>query len=357
MKIIYIAPLSSIGGHSLISNILLEKLSSKYKIIPIDLALSSNHYGKFSIKRLIKVIAILTKIFFLKKNSQRVYLTISQSFFGNLKDILIYILLFDKLDKVIIHLHGGSLGTNLFKKNRLLKNINFFFYSRLKKIIISGRSHYQIFPRFLNKKIKVIRNFAPNYVFTNYQIIDKKFNNYKNIRILFLSNMLPEKGYLELFKGFKLLNKKFKNSTILEFAGKFYNPNFEKEFINLVEKEKNIFYHGEVSDTKKKHLLRNAHIFCLPTSFLEGQPISILEAYASGCFVITTKRPGIKDIFKNGKNGFFLNRVDSLSIKRKLEKILKNQKLCKNLAFSNRKYAGKYFKEAQFIKNIEKTFI
>ena len=48
MKIIFIAPLSSIGGHSLVSKILLNKLKEKNEIFPIDLSLSSNHYGYFS---------------------------------------------------------------------------------------------------------------------------------------------------------------------------------------------------------------------------------------------------------------------------------------------------------------------
>ena len=281
----------------------------------------------------------------------------SQSFFGNLKDILIFILLFNKLDKVIIHLHGGSIGVNLFDRKNYLKKINLFFYYRLKKIIISGESHYKIFPKSLHKKIKIIKNCAPNYIFNNYLNIENKFKNVKKIRILFLSNMLPEKGYMELFNGFKLLNKKFKSKAILEFAGKFYNSQMKKEFINLVQKEDNIFFHGQVSDKKKKYLLKSAHIFCLPTIFLEGQPISIIEAYASGCFVITSKKPGISDIFENDKNGFFINKVDSLSIKRKLEEILKKPLLCKKLALYNRKYAGKYFKEDKYIKNIEEIFI
>lgn len=356
MKIIYIAPLSSIGGHSLISKILLDKLSKKYEISPVDLALSSNHYGNFSIKRIIQVFAILSKIIFLKKNAQIIYLTISQSFFGNLKDILIFILLFNKLDKVIIHLHGGSIGINLFDRKKYLKKINFFFYAKLKKIIISGRSHYKIFPKSLHKKIKIINNFAPSFIFNNYKNIENKFNNYQKIRILFLSNMLPEKGYMELFNAFKLLNKKYKNNAILEFAGKFYSPKCKKEFIELVRNEDNIFYYGQVSDKKKKNLLKNAHIFCLPTRFLEGQPISIIEAYASGCFVITTNKPGIMDIFENGKNGLIINKLNSSIIKQTLETVLENLTLCKKLAFSNRKFAGKYFKEDQYIRNIEKTF-
>ena len=55
----------------------------------------------------------------------------------------------------------------------------------------------------------------------------------------------------------------------------------------------------------KEELLAQAHVFCLPTYYsYEGQPISILEAYASGCAVLTTDHSGIFDIFTPGMNGW-----------------------------------------------------
>tara|TARA_B100000212_G_scaffold119733_1_gene89532 strand:+ start:21745 stop:22818 length:1074 start_codon:yes stop_codon:yes gene_type:complete len=357
MKLIFIAPLTSIGGHSLISNILYLNLKKKFSITPIDLSKASNHYGKFSIKRILMVAILLFKVLKNKKNADRIYITISQSLLGNLKDLIIFLILFNKFDKTILHLHGGSIGENLFKKIRIIKLLNLFFYKNCKKIIISGKSHYSIFPKELDKKLTIIQNFASDKLFNNYKDIKIKFQNSNPIRILFLSNMLPEKGYMHLLNGFKLLNKKSRKPLILEFAGKFYNNKLKSEFIDLVSKEKDIFYHGSISNKKKKELLHKAHIFCLPTSFLEGQPISILEAYASGCFVLTSDKPGINDIFKNGKNGFSLNKIDPKIIKFNLEKILIDFDLCEKIGIENRKIAGKYFREKKYLKSIEKSIL
>ena len=53
--------------------------------------------------------------------------------------------------------------------------------------------------------------------------------------------------------------------------------------------------------------MAEAHVFCLPTTYpYEGQPISILEAYAAGAIVITTDIGGIPDIFVDKKNGFLI---------------------------------------------------
>ena len=54
---------------------------------------------------------------------------------------------------------------------------------------------------------------------------------------------------------------------------------------------------------------------------MEGQPISILEALASGNIVLTTKQGGIPDIFQNGVKAFFLKKNSPEDIALKLEKI------------------------------------
>ena len=93
----------------------------------------------------------------------------------------------------------------------------------------------------------------------------------------------------------------------------------------------------------KKILFSKAHIFCLPTSFFEGQPISILEAYASGCVVLTTGQSGIRDIFRDGLNGFEVQERSADSIKLVLEKIINKPENLLKIAISNRKIAGEKY--------------
>lgn len=353
MKIFFIAPLSSTGGQTLVSKELLKYVSKKNKIIPIDLSLSSNHYGNFTIKRLIKVLNIFIKIFYCQRKVDRIYLTLSQSFLGNIKDLIIFIILFKKIDKFILHLHGGAIGEKIFSKNKLLRVTNFFFYKKVKKIIISGKSHNKIFPKYIYKKIKIIKNFAPDEMFISNKNIESKFNNFSKIKILFLSNMMPEKGYLKLLEGFKLLNKKYKKKIVLDYVGQFYDQKLKEYFLEKIKNEENIFYHGRVEEDLKKKLFSQSHIFCLPTNFLEGQPISILEAYASGNIVMTTNKPGIKDIFIDEVNGFALKNLDSLHIKNKLEFLIKDMKLCKKIAIKNRRIASSFYKKNLYLESVE----
>ena len=50
-------------------------------------------------------------------------------------------------------------------------------------------------------------------------------------------------------------------------------------------------------------LMISFYAFCL-SSFYEGLPISLLEAFSCGCTPICTAVGGIVDVIKNGENGY-----------------------------------------------------
>ena len=118
-NILFLAPIPPpISGHSLASNILYTYLSKNNEVNLINLVTNSNSKGNFSFKRLFSVFLIFIKIFNSSQRITSIYLTISESFLGNIKDIIIYILLFKRLNKLIIHLHGGSIDKEIFQKYR-----------------------------------------------------------------------------------------------------------------------------------------------------------------------------------------------------------------------------------------------
>ncbi|MDA8136348.1 MAG: glycosyltransferase family 4 protein [Desulfobacteraceae bacterium] len=67
---------------------------------------------------------------------------------------------------------------------------------------------------------------------------------------------------------------------------------------NLGEKA---IYHGPLSHEALGELMRCCHVFVLP-SFFEGLPLVLMEALASGCRVVTTDLPGVREILGTGEN-------------------------------------------------------
>jgi glycosyltransferase involved in cell wall biosynthesis len=346
MNILYIAPLPPpVTGHSLVSEALKQELTKHYNLKIVDLSKDSLKEGINSFKRILEVLNIIKVIWQRKKTADIIYFTISESFAGNIKDLLIYLVCFNKLQRTFIHLHGGSIKRLLWDNKPLLKNVNYFFIKRLGGVIVTGKSHVSIFENAIDEtKIHIIPNFAPEFLYVEPINIQSKFKLVRPLRILYLSNLIPQKGYLDLLEAFMQMEENLQKRVQIDFAGAFTSQEDEKWFKEKISSFSQIRYHGKVDNLPKKCLFNEAHVFCLPTSYFEGQPVSILEAYASGCVVLTTGQDGIRDIFKNKVNGFEIEPAAPESIAAAIRSLLNtDSKLLCNISLANLEEArGKY---------------
>ena len=83
----------------------------------------------------------------------------------------------------------------------------------------------------------------------------------------------------------------------------------EKEYcLRLTEKlGTKVIVHGALPQESLAKILRQSHILVLP-SFFEGLPLVILEGLASGCRIVATDLPGVKELIGN-KDTDFINLV------------------------------------------------
>ncbi len=359
-SILFIAPLPPpINGHSLISKQLVDNLKLDFNVRIGNMSKQKSSESITSFNRIREILSLFLDVFKKRKNNHRIYFTISESLAGNLKDLIIYLICFGSLHKMYIHLHGGSIKKLLFDKNRLIKNINHYFYKKIGGIIISGNSHSEIFETVISKdKLHILCNHAPKEIFVKSTQVVQKFEQKDVLNIIYVSAMYPDKGYNDLLEGYKMLNTEQKSLINLSFAGRFDDENLKEQFVEKVKIEKNVYYHGIVDKTHKQQLFAEAHVFYLPTKYFEGQPISILEAYASGCAVVTTAKGGIVDIFDDKINGLKISENDPKSIYKSLVYIIENKKAIREIAVNNHKYAVMnylpeiYFKNMRQILNI-----
>ena len=340
MKIVFIAPLPPpITGHSIVSRVLLDELEKSHQPVVVDLSKDSFKEGVDGVKRILQICGVLKEVFLKKRKSDVIYITIAESLAGNIKDLLIYIICFGNLKNMYIHLHGGTIKKMLWDRYSIISRINEFFIKRMGGAIISGNSHLPIFDDILPKeKIHIVPNFAQDYLFVQSEAIVQKFRE-KPFRILYMSNLIPKKGYMELAEAFFAMPDGFKSRIQIDFAGGFDSDISKKEFLEKIKEFTQLKYHGIVSGEAKRMLFSNAHIFCLPTSYFEGQPISILEAYASGCVVVTTGQSGIYDIFEDRVNGFEILPQSPHSIKEVISNIIERTEEMERIAQNNLKTA------------------
>jgi glycosyltransferase involved in cell wall biosynthesis len=166
---------------------------------------------------------------------------------------------------------------------------------------------------------------------------------------------MEEKGIFDLLEALRILEEKgFEYEA--KIAGNLYTTN-EKKIQTYINTLKNTKYVGVVSGKNKKDLLLWSNIFILPTFYkMEGQPISILEAMATGNIVLTTRHAGIPDIFQNEINGYYVEKNNSNSIVETIQSLdIKSEKF-QAILRHNYVFAKKNYSVENFINNIINIF-
>lgn len=339
MKILFIGPLPDpVTGQSLACQVFLDSLRQDHCVDVIDLSKKDFRQGFSSGERVREIVRSLWRISRKRRTAQVIYLTVSESVAGNLKDLVIFLLCLRQLGRMVIHLHGGAgMRRIMLGERHLLRGLNAFFLKRLGGAIVLGATHLDVYRGALpDSKIHVVPNFAGDDLFTTTDRIDAKFSRPNPLKVLFLSNLLPGKGHDELVEAFLGLDERSRSSIQIDLAGGFETEHQKAIFLARVAGERRIRYHGTVVGERKRVLFEQAHVFCLPTYYpYEGQPISILEAYASGCAVITTDHSGIPDVFRNGVNGIQVAPRSVVDLQRALEQAAADPAALRRMAVTN----------------------
>lgn len=128
----------------------------------------------------------------------------------------------------------------------------------------------------------------------------------KPLRVLFLSNMIQEKGYLDVLQAaFLLLDASI--SVKFDFAGEWLTQSDKNEFDRLVSQHDasdSVRHLGPVTDRaeiKKLHL--EADLLVLPSYLGEAQPLSIIEALCAGTPAIVADDGGMPAMIDFEKAG------------------------------------------------------
>jgi glycosyltransferase involved in cell wall biosynthesis len=168
--------------------------------------------------------------------------------------------------------------------------------------------------------------------------------------------MTEAKGYQYLADAYSALSPNIQRRLALDFAGRFESPDDEARFRRQIAPYSGIRYHGFVDDVRKRSLLAATHVFCLPTTMFEGQPISILEAYASGCVVLATGQEGVRDIFDDGVNGFEFDAGSVSALECALTRLVNETQSLLSIARRNRSTAQSNYRVASYTAALKSIF-
>ena len=223
-----------------------------------------------------------------------------------------------------------GLGTSV-EQPGFLQKITLFLYKRgLKKakcIFFQNQDNldFMVKHNVVRNNYKLIPGSGVNL---NYHKL-LPYPNDKKIKFLFISRILHEKGIDEYLECAKYIKEKYSN-TEFHILGQCDDDNYIK-IINELEKNNIIIYHGQVDDVREFHKISNCTIH--PSFYPEGMSNVLLESCAAGRPIITTNRPGCKEIIDDGINGYIIECKDTNALKEKVEKFIK-------LSFDKKKEMG-----------------
>jgi glycosyltransferase involved in cell wall biosynthesis len=212
---------------------------------------------------------------------------------------------------------------------------------RVAGAIVSGPSHLRVFEGILPpERVHIAANYAGEDLFVAPTQVAAKFATIRPIRMLYISHMTRMKGYERLLQAFLASSGEVKEAIRIDFAGAFDAPEERQAFLDTIGEDDRLRYHGVVDGATKIALLQQSHAFCLPTAHLEGQPISILEAFAAGCVVVASHQPGIRDIFTPGENGYEPEANTAEGLAEVLRRMVAERDSLATIAIRNRELAG-----------------
>jgi len=369
LNIIMIGPLPPpINGMTMANQMLFDGLIEKgiYKISTIDTSIKKKHgcgnlkeQGKFIFSKFTYSLWPIIKGSFsiiCTRQLNTVYITTAQSEIGYLK--YTPFIFAAKLRNVpcFIHIHGGFFGVMYSGSKGIKQRIIKKSLDTLSGVIVLGESLRRMFRGIVpDEKIFVCPNGVEEHIFASEEEVREKTKRWEKdetVRIIYLSNLMKDKGILDLFDAVTILKSKG-TKVHLDIAGAIEPGIKDTVEAHLENLKTEATYHGVVTGENKKQLLLKNYIFCLPTYYPnEGQPISILEGMANGCAILTTDQGGIKDIV-NENYGYFAEKQSPQNLADTL--LLAFKKTATGLIAW--KEARTSYSQKQFVERIEGVFL
>lgn len=233
----------------------------------------------------------------------------------------------------IITSHGMDI--NNFDANSIYGHMISFSLNQCKKVIaVSGDLAEKMKFLGINEdKIVIVRNAVDTERFKpskNMELRHKYLIGENEILILFVGYLDIFKGIFQLVDAFHEINKENKNVKLMMVGT---GPK-EKELKNKVSQwnlESYVIFTGAVPNTEIHSYYQMADVFVLP-SYTEGFPLSILEAMGCGLPVVVTNVGGIREVIKNGENGFIIPPKNRTILTAKLRIFINDNNLRKKFA-------------------------
>jgi glycosyltransferase involved in cell wall biosynthesis len=279
--------------------------------------------GAITLRRIASLAGpIMAAVRMIPARRSNVYLAISQSWAGFCKDLVFVTCARLGRHRLVLHLYGGSYDIFYAGQQALRQRIIRSALANTSQLVVLGsalKEMYSFVPDYRGKVVVVPNGLAeelPDWK----EVLRAKAREGEELRILYLSNLMETKGYVDVLEAVRILVHDHNLNVKADFCGEFWLMSdchlycsageAKADFLHLIQTcglSDRVTWHGSVTGNRKHDFFVRAHYFVLPTyNNFEGQQISIIEAMAYGALVISTRYRTIPEMLDDGRAGVFV---------------------------------------------------
>lgn len=236
----------------------------------------------------------------------------------------------------VLHIHGGGFK-DYYLDNRQYVKQNLL---RADAVVALSPQWKSFFEQELGlKHVYIINNIVPKVEY------DPSLNHEDGFcHALFMGDVTAKKGVFDLINAIGKHPDQFRGKLMMHLAG-----NGEIKQANKLISEFDISdivrCEGWIGPKEKQELFRRCRIFVLP-SYVEGVPLSILEAMSYQMPIIASNVGGIPSIVENGKNGLLITPANVEELADAMIKLLADNSLRFSMADNSYQRVKSHFPES-----------
>ena len=344
-------------GPSIATEIILKSsLRNSFDLIHLDTKAydSLNEFGKWSFKKINKNLSKYAELRRLirKHKPGLVWIPISQTTAGFLKDSVYIWIAASAKCKVVLHLRGSNFSNWIESASQLTK---YFVKTTMKKcsaVIVLGEKLRPIFKDYFKEEMIFV---VPNGADYKIPLIQRKDEGI--VKLLYIANLQATKGIEDVINAIIHLNNTHEGRFRLDVIGDWRSEAIKATCEALISKNRLpvTVFTPEMKPDKLK-FLSESDIFVFTPRAPEGHPWVIVEAMATGLPIVSTDQGAITESVIHERNGYIVNTPDSTQIASILKKLIENPELRQRMGKESRKHYLEGFTEEKMVERLTETF-
>lgn len=308
------------------SKVINERFDCHY--INLTTAKSLQDIGKGGVKKLWRFFCLLLRIVKeqVRVKPQLVYVTPNSHGGAFYKDFVVVQLIKLMGYRVIVHYHNKGVAT---RQDRWLDDKLYRLFFKNIKVILLAEALYGDVEKYVKREDVFV---CPNGIPESLKGEPTAERNNVIPQLLFLSNLLVDKGVLVLLDALKILKEKG-YSFVCHFVGGETAEIDAARFADEVRSrglDKMVLYLGKKYGEEKKEEYGNADVFVFP-SLDEAFPLVNLEAMEFKLPVVASDVGGVTSEVVDGENGFICKPGDTEAFVDSIGKLLEDSDLRKKM--------------------------